>query len=72
MKYSWPCRSRSIVTTVKSTRLLRAKHTRHRNAYRIFVVNCLENGHFEDSIRLEVKSATDGREVDFEDKGECN
>jgi len=32
----------------------------------------LENGHFEDSIRLEVKSATNGREVDFEDKGECN
>jgi hypothetical protein len=35
------------------------------------VVNRLEKGHFEDSRRLEVKSAKDGREVDFEDEGEC-
>jgi hypothetical protein len=36
------------------------------------VVNRFENGHFEDSRRWEVKSAADGREVDFEDESECN
>jgi hypothetical protein len=36
------------------------------------VVNLLENGHFEDSRRREVKSAKYDREVAFEDEGECN
>jgi hypothetical protein len=36
------------------------------------VVNRLENGHFENSRRWEVKSATDGRKEGFEDEGECN